>query len=332
MSSEAPRRGRESRPAALRALGISTRFGDRPALEQVDVIVAEGEVCGLLGPNGAGKTTLLRILLGLVAPDAGSVELLGRVRPAGAPPALEGVAGFAEEPCFYPYLSARANLELCARLDGAASPRRVGEVLEQVGLGRRGKDRVGGYSTGMRKRLGIAASLLRAPRLLLLDEPTAGLDPTGIREVDGLIRRLAAEGVAVLLSSHQIAEVESVCDRFAFLRAGRVVWDGTSTELAAQAPASTYLISTSDDAFAIEIARRAGGVRARATPEGALALTVDSGCLDRYVVALGQEEVAIRQLELRVSALESMFFALTGEAGIERLDPGMVIDEVGATL
>ena len=193
--------------AAVRASGLVKRFESTTAVDGVDLVVGEGEVQGLLGPNGAGKTTLLRLLFGLLTPDAGEVELLGR--PLGAADAvdLDGVAGFVEEPTFYPYLLGAGE----PRAAGRARPRvpggrRVDEVLERVGLAGRGGDRVSGYSTGMRQRLGIAAALLRAPRLLLLDEPTSGLDPAGVREMGGLLRRLAADGTAVLLSSHLIGD------------------------------------------------------------------------------------------------------------------------------
>ncbi len=271
---------------------------------------------GLLGPNGAGKTTLLRILFGLIRADAGSVELLGRPLDTSAPGALEGVSGFVEDPSFYPYLSGRANLELVAELDGAGRGGRIDEVLERVGLAGRGGDRVGGYSTGMKQRLGIGASLLRAPRLLLLDEPTAGLDPGGMREVGALVRELATDGVAILTSSHQIMEVEGVCDSFTVLRKGKVVWDGTAARLRAEAPAPAYRLSTSDDDRALELARQHRGVGAVSSYLGGLELTVDEGSLDAYVLELGKAGVAVRRLELLVSPVESMFFALTGEHGV----------------
>ena len=295
------------------AAGVTKRYGTAIALDGVSLTVRAGEVRGVLGRNGAGKTTLLRILFGLVAPDSGSVELFGLPGLGPGRPALEGVAGFVEEPNFYPYLTGRVNLELCAELDAISAPERIDEVLELVGLGGRDRDRVNGYSTGMRKRLGIAAALLRSPRLLLLDEPTAGLDPPGIREIDELIHRLSADGVTVLLSSHQIAEVESVCDSFTFLRRGRAVWDGSAAELKACAPASTYAVSTSDDCRAAEIAEVADGVGLTFTSGDDLELTAESDCLDSYVVALGQNGIAVRRLELRVSPLESMFFALTAD-------------------
>jgi ABC-2 type transport system ATP-binding protein len=299
--------------AAVDARGVVKRFEKTCALDGVDLIVQEGEVRGLMGPNGAGKTTLLRILFGLVQADTGSVSLFDRSPDSALSLTLEGVAGFVEDPSFYPYLSGRANLELLAELDGGGTAGRIDEALKRVGLAARSSDRVSGYSTGMKQRLGIAASLLRMPRLLLLDEPTAGLDPAGLREVGALVRELSAEGVAILLSSHQISEVEDVCDSFTVLSRGRVVWDGTAAALREQAPASAYGLSTSDDALARQISERFGGVRAVPSPTRGLDVTVQHGSLDLYVVALGQAGVAIRRLELLVSPLESMFFALTGE-------------------
>jgi ABC-2 type transport system ATP-binding protein len=299
------------------ATGLLKRYETTCAVDHVDLKVEEGEVRGLLGPNGAGKTTLLRLLFGLVRPDAGSVELFGRTRQPGGPVPLEGVAGFVEEPSFYPYLSGRTNLEILAELDGAGAAGRVAEVLQRVGLAARGSDRVSGYSTGMKQRLGIAASLLRAPRLLLLDEPTSGLDPAGARDIRALIRELVSDGVAVLVSSHQIGVIEGVCDSFTVLRGGRVVWDGTAEELRAQAPASAYAIATSDDPRAAEIAHRhprtsVTSARGGASP-GGLVLKVQEGELDPYTLALGEAGIAIRRLQLLVSPLESMFFALTSD-------------------
>lgn len=298
--------------AAVRASGVVKHFDATCALDAVDLQVAEGDVHGLLGPNGAGKTTLLRVLFGLVRPDAGSVELFDRAVFGGEAVTSEGVSGFVEDPSFYPYLSGQANLELLAELDGGDTGARVGEALERVGLAGRSGDRVSGYSTGMKQRLGIAASLLRRPRLLLLDEPTAGLDPGGVRDVKALVRELAADGVAILLSSHQIGEIEDACGRFTVLREGRVVWDGTASELRAQAPGSAYLLVTSNDQRALQLAKQYPGVSAEAGAAG-VALTAAQGELDGYVLALGTAGVAVRRLELLVSPLEAMFFALTGD-------------------
>jgi ABC-2 type transport system ATP-binding protein len=316
--------------AAVRASGVVKRFESTCALDGVDLTVQEGEVRGLLGPNGAGKTTLLRILFGLVRADAGTVALFDRELDTDDSLALQGVAGFVEDPTFYPYLSGRVNLELLAELDGTAQVgSRIDEVLARVGLAARGDDRVNGYSTGMKQRLGIAAALLRAPRLLLLDEPTAGLDPAGVREVGAIVRELATDGVAILLSSHQIDEVEGVCDSFTVLRRGEVAWDGTAPEMRAQAPASAYRLLTSDDRRAIELAAERAGVSTTPHGDGGLELSVDEGQLDPYVLALGSAGVAVRRLELLISPVEAMFFALTGEPrdqASERKAPAQQVD------
>ncbi|MBV9607771.1 MAG: ABC transporter ATP-binding protein [Solirubrobacterales bacterium] len=301
--------------AAVRASGLVKRFESTCAVDGVELVLAEGEVRGLLGPNGAGKTTLLRLLFGLLTPDAGEIDLLGRPLGSAERVSLDGVAGFVEEPAFYPYLSGRVNLELLAELDRSPQARaRVDEVLAQVGLAGRATDRVSGYSTGMRQRLGIAAALLRSPKVLLLDEPTSGLDPVGVREVGALLRRLAAEGTAVLLSSHLIGATEDVCDSYTVLRRGRVVWSGSSELLREQAPGSAYRLQTSDDARALELAAQHRGIELVGSGAGELRIAVQAGALDPFVLSLGRAGIAVRRLELLLSPLESMFFALTGEA------------------
>ncbi len=304
---------------AVRATGLTKRFGQTTAVDGVDIALAPGEIRGLLGPNGAGKTTLLRLLFGLIAADHGQVSLLGR--PIGTPQALDAVGGFVEDPGFYPYLSGTANLKMLARLDGGTRLDAIGSALARVDLADRAGDRVSGYSTGMRQRLGIAAALIRAPRLLLLDEPTSGLDPAGTRAVAELVRELSAEGVAVLLSSHQIGELERVCGTYTVLRRGRVVWDGTAAELGAQAPASAYTLSTSDDRRVLEMAGETPGVRIGRGPRGELAFAAEPGCLDPFMFAIGDARIAIRRLELLVSPLEGMYFALTEGIRVDELEP-----------
>jgi ABC-2 type transport system ATP-binding protein len=184
----------------------------------------------------------------------------------------------------------------------------------------------------MRQRLGIAAALLRAPALLLLDEPTSGLDPAGVREVGVLLRRLASEGTAVLLSSHLIGATENVCDSYTVLRRGRVVWSGSAAQLREQAPGSAYRLQTSDDPRALELASRHPGVELLRAGEGPeLRIAVAAGALDPFVLELGRAGVAVRRLELLLSPLESMFFALTGEADASSVDLAELADTVLAS-
>ncbi|HEY2655885.1 MAG TPA: ABC transporter ATP-binding protein [Solirubrobacteraceae bacterium] len=317
---------------AVRATGLVKCFGTTTAADGVGLVIESGEVRGLLGPNGAGKTTLLRMLFGLIRPDSGSVELLGQRLDHLGGDVLDAVGGFVEEPSFYPYLSGRSNLRLVAKLDGAgAGADEVEDALRRVDLAGRADDRVSGYSTGMRQRLGLAAALLRRPRLLLLDEPTSGLDPAGTRAVATLVRELAGGGVAILLSSHQIGELEKVCDSYTMLRHGRVVWNGTAAELEAQAPRSAYALFTSDDAHALELASRIPAIRIQAAARGGLVVAARRESMDELVAAFGDAHVLVRRLELVVSPLESMFFALTADhdgGALDELEPQQMADTV----
>jgi ABC-2 type transport system ATP-binding protein len=312
---------------ALDVHGLQKAFGDVRAVDGLDLDVASGQVHGLVGPNGAGKTTLLRILFGLVAPDAGTVSLLGHeAGDAGEP--TEGVGGFVEEPRFYPYLTARRNLELMADLDGGGAGR-IDEVLLTVRLDDRADRKVGGYSSGMRQRLGLAASLLRMPRLLLLDEPIIGLDPTGARDMLSVVKTLSADGVTVVVSSHNMSELEGVCDGVTVMREGRSVWHGSMERLRAESPAPAHRLETSDDVRATELAKSDRRLEIVADPGGWLTVSADREVLDAYVVALGKAGIAVRRLELLMTALESMFFSLTGERA-EQVPAAREPDEIPA--
>jgi ABC-2 type transport system ATP-binding protein len=294
----------------IEARGLVKRYGELVAVDNVDLTVRAGDVYGYLGPNGAGKTTSLRMLLGLIRPDGGSARLFGSDPLIEGARALDGVAGFVEAPRFYPYMSGRKNLELVAALDGDGAAGRINAALHTVDLADRAKDKVGGYSHGMRQRLGIAGALLRDPRLLLLDEPTTGLDPAGMRDMRVLIRRLADQGITVLLSSHLMGEVEELCDRVAIVRRGRVVYEGALAELLATT-AGRYELRTTDDTCAEEIAARAPEIGELRRDHGGLTFAADEDAAARLSIALGEAGIGIRALVPRTATLEELFFRLT---------------------
>ncbi|MFD5562549.1 ABC transporter ATP-binding protein [Kitasatospora griseola] len=299
---------------AVRARGITKRFGDVVALDGVDLAVTQGRIHGLVGPNGAGKTTLLGLLLGLAVADGGSLEILRT--PVGRALAVpDGVAGFVDGPGLYPSLTARQNLAALAALRGRAAG--VEEALDQVGLTDVADDRAGGFSLGMRQRLGLAAALLTRPRLLVLDEPSNGLDPAGKRHVHGVLRQLAADGTAVVLSSHRMDDLEALCSEVTVLATGRVVFSGPLDELAAENGALDYRLLTSDPAAARRVAAGTAGVRV--TDDGGERLVVRAPVpvLDALMVRLVQAGVAVRELAPVVSPLEAAFLALTDQQQAE---------------
>jgi ABC-2 type transport system ATP-binding protein len=303
--------------APIRAEALVKRYGSLTAVDHVSLEVESGDVYGYLGPNGAGKTTSMRMLLGLIRPTSGRALLFGRDPQVDGARALSGVAGFVEAPRFYPYLSGRKNLELCAAYDGGGAKARIDEVLQLVDLAERAGDRVRGYSHGMRQRLGIAASLLRAPRLLLLDEPTTGLDPAGIRDMKALVRRLASSGMTILLSSHQLSEVEELCNRVAIIQRGRILYEGHLRELLDRAGVR-YRLRTTDDEQARALAAAQG---IEVTAGGAeLVLEADEPALVELTLALGAAGVGIRALVPEQATLEQLFFRLTEGAGEAPLD------------
>jgi ABC-2 type transport system ATP-binding protein len=293
----------------LEVRGLVKRYGDLTAVAGVDVTVRAGDVYGYLGPNGAGKTTSLRMMLGLIRPTAGTVRVFGR-DPLQSISALEGVAGFVEAPTFYPYLTGRRNLELLAAFDGGAAGSRIDEALDTVELSGRAGDRVGGYSHGMRQRLGIAAALLRNPRLLLLDEPTTGLDPAGMRDMRLLVKQLAAQGITIVLSSHLLAEVEEVCNRVAIVQRGKIVYEGQIAELK-RAAGMTYRLSTTDDVRALAVCRAQPRISDASIRDGQISFIADEHAVAELSQALVEAGALIRALAPQGASLEELFFSLT---------------------
>jgi ABC-2 type transport system ATP-binding protein len=304
----------------VRARGLVKRYKEVLAVDHIDLNVDAGDVYGFLGPNGAGKTTTLRMALGLIMPTAGSVELFGRDPLRVGARALEGVAGFVEAPRFYPYLTARKNLELLAALDGDGARGRIDEVLETVELTPRGGHRVGGFSHGMRQRLGIAAALLRRPQLLILDEPATGLDPAGMRDMRLLIQRLASEGITILLSSHQLPEVQELCDRVAIVDSGRVVYEGALADLRRQGGAG-YRLRSTDDTRALQIIREQPEVEGALIDEHGLGFQAEERQVGALTLALAGAGIGILALTPELATLEDLFFRLTDEAGSNRSAP-----------
>jgi ABC-2 type transport system ATP-binding protein len=304
----------------VRARGLVKRYKEVLAVDHIDLNVQVGDVYGFLGPNGAGKTTTLRMALGLITPSEGVVELFGRDPLREGARALESVAGFVEAPRFYPYMTGRKNLELLASLDGDGAPGRIEEVLEVVELAPRAKHKVGGYSHGMRQRLGIAAALLRRPRLLVLDEPATGLDPAGMRDMRALIRRLADEGITVLLSSHQLPEVQELCDRVAIVDRGKVVYEGALADLRRQGGAG-YRLRTTDDGRALELVHEQQGIEHAATSAHGIGFQAQESDVGPLSLALGQAGIGILALTPELATLEDLFFRLTESNGKEASSP-----------
>jgi ABC-2 type transport system ATP-binding protein len=308
---------------SIQTQGLTKRFGQQLAVDGLDLAVPQGAVFGFLGPNGSGKTTTIRMLLGLAAASAGSVRLLGMDMPGRFQEVLPQVGALVEGPAFYPFLSGTANLH---RLDAAtrhAAPAtrkaRVHQALERVGLGHAAGKRVHAYSLGMKQRLGIANALLSPRELLVLDEPTNGLDPQGTREVRNLVRSLAADGTTVFVSSHLLAEVEQICTHAAVMSAGRLVAQGPLAELRRSGTARIRLV-TPDGGAGLAVLARLGLVpeETAGQPEGQVltaALDTSQGntAPEDIVAALVQAGVRVRGFAVERESLEDRFVALTGE-------------------
>jgi ABC-2 type transport system ATP-binding protein len=271
--------------------------------------VRRGEVYGFLGPNGAGKTTTLRMLVGLVRPTSGSASVLGA--PPGAREGLARIGAMIEAPAFYPYLSGRDNLRVLARHAGIGEAR-IASVLGQIGLGDRAGDRIATYSMGMKQRLGVAAALLKDPELLILDEPTNGLDPAGMAEMRDFIRSLAEGGRTVLLSSHLMGEIEQVSDRVGVIRDGRLVAEGTVGELRGRAGLRVRAEPQPEAARLIEAIAQ---VEAVTSHDGLLDVVVDTAQAAAINRTLVQAGVAVSEIYAQTASLEDVFLELTTTTG-----------------
>ncbi len=285
---------------------LTKRYGRIAAVESLDLTVRRGEVYGFLGPNGAGKTTTLRMLLGLIRPTSGDARVLGE-KP-GSPAGLGKVGALVESPAFYPYLSGQDNLRVMARYSGVRSPR-IAEVLERVELSGRAKDKFRKYSLGMKQRLGVAAALLKDPDLLVLDEPTNGLDPKGMADMRDLIRRLGKGDRTVLLSSHLLGEVEQICDRVGVISKGSLVAEGSVAELRGK---QGLLVRAEPIEEAARIAEKLVGVEEVAELGGALQLTTDPERAAEINAKLVSAGLRVSELRPAGQSLEEAFLELTG--------------------
>jgi len=298
--------------AVASTAALTKRYGDRVAVDDVSMTVLRGEVYGFLGPNGAGKTTTLRMLLGLVRPTGGTASILGR--PAGQPHTDNKVGALIEGPGFHPYLSGRDNLRTLARYRGFTDAE-VDRVLERVDLAGRGADKYKGYSLGMKQRLGVAAALMGDPELIVLDEPTNGLDPAGMADMRALVVDLARGGQTVVLSSHLLAEVQEICDRVGVISNGRLLRESTVAELRG---ASSLRIRATPEPAALAVAMRlAGDDGVHRSPTGlSLDLPADAAPhVTRELVAAGVDVLEVAPVE---RSLEEVFFEMTSSPSPEK--------------
>jgi ABC-2 type transport system ATP-binding protein len=301
---------------AIATSGLTKRFrSGQVAVDSIGLAVPRGAVYGFLGPNGSGKTTTIRMLLGLVQPTSGSHQLLGVAMPAGLNAVLPRVGSLVEGPAFYSFLSGRANLARCDAADRTANPRtaaaRIAEAMQRVGLPAAARKHYRAYSLGMKQRLAIAAGLLRPRELMILDEPTNGLDPQGTREVRGLIREIAAEGTTVFVSSHLLAEVEQICSHVGVMRTGRLVFQGTLEELRARGT-SLILVRTAEPALASRVLTEFGLADVRAA-DGEVSAQLGGQAPEEICARLVHAGVPVAGLATPRSSLEDLFVELTGE-------------------
>ena len=294
----------------LRINGLSKNFGKLEAVKNLNLELRRGEVFGFLGPNGAGKSTTVGMVLGLIAPTAGNIELFGVKQNGNRWAALRRIGAIIEEPAFYPYLSGWDNLQVLAKSIGDIPKSKTAEVLERVGLLERAKDQYGHYSMGMKQRLGIASTLLREPELIILDEPTNGLDPAGTKEIRDLIPQLAHESRAILLCSHLLHEVEMICNHVAIIKQGVVIADAPMKELLSHGNRLQIKVNEMEKAAAIlgnlpwiKSVRKEGDYLVADVPQDR------SAEVNRVLM---EKDIMVAELFNRSTSLENVFLRLTG--------------------
>ena len=294
----------------LRTSGLTKHFGTLIAVNNLNLELRRGEVFGFLGPNGAGKSTTVGMILGLITPTAGSIELFGTKLDGNSWPLLRRVGAIIEEPAFYPYLSGRDNLETISRAIGGVPKTKIDEVLKRVNLFERAGDRYDHYSMGMKQRLGIASTLLRDPELIILDEPTSGLDPAGTKEVRDLIPQLAHESRAVFLCSHLLHEVELVCNRVAIIKQGGLLANSTVQELVAQG--QLLQIKVDNQKQAVDVLKSLPWIKSVKIDNEYLIVDAPKDSASRVNQALAEHNIFASEIVNRTVSLESVFLQLTG--------------------
>jgi ABC-2 type transport system ATP-binding protein len=299
----------------LRTVGLTKYFGKLAALKDLNIELRRGEVFGFLGPNGAGKSTTVGMILGLITPTAGSIELFGQKLEDNRWAALRHVGAIIEEPSFYPYLSGRDNLEALARAIGGIKKTKVDDVLERVNLLDRGRDRYSHYSLGMKQRLGIASTLLRDPELIILDEPTSGLDPAGTKEVRDLIPQLAHESRAIFLCSHLLHEVELVCDRVTIIKQGVMITSSPVHELLTKGQLLQVKVDDQTRAQAMSVLKGLSWVKSVKPEDSYLIVDAPKDSASLVNRTLAEHNIFASELVTRNVSLESVFLQLTGGAG-----------------
>jgi len=298
----------------LRTVGLTKKFGTLTAVSNMNLELRRGEVFGFLGPNGAGKSTTVGMILGLIAPTFGNVELFGKKLDGQSWPLIRRVGAIIEEPAFYPYLSGRDNLEALSRSIGDIPVGKIDEVLKRVYLFDRAGDRYGHYSMGMKQRLGIASTLLRDPELIILDEPTSGLDPAGTKEVRDLIPQLAHESRAVFLCSHLLHEVEMVCNRVVIIKKGVMLANSTVEELTSQG--QLLYIKVENQTPALALLKNQTWIKSVKTENGYLIVDAPKDSAARVNQILAENKIFASELVNKAASLEDVFLQLTGDISV----------------